>query len=100
LVGVGILNNKERNPLGASGCKAKAYGSAEILHIQTEPLEAQRLREFLDHVRKPIKRVGILLRRRSVAIPETRVIRRDEVKLIGQLIDQFTEHERRCGKAV
>ena len=45
-VGIGVLDDEAIDPLGVHDGEAEANGSAEVLHVHDEVLEADRGHEF------------------------------------------------------
>jgi hypothetical protein len=99
-VGDRVLNDEGLDPVRMREHHAKAHGAAIVLHVKRVAREPERFGEINHDLGAAIERVGEFFRVRPIAVPEPRIIRRDEVIAVGKQGEQGLEHPRRRGKAV
>ena len=89
-----VLDDQRLNPIRMRQGHSETDGTPVVLHVQRIAFETERLSELADDLRVVIKRVGERLRIRPLAVAEPRVIRCDQVILIGQPCEERLEHAR------
>jgi hypothetical protein len=89
-----VLDNESLNPLRMRQGYAKTHGAAVILHVECIVRKPERFGETRHDLGAVIKGVGKLFRVRPVAVPKSRVIRRDEMIVVGESSEQRFEHPR------
>ena len=86
LESIGVLDDQPFQPIGMLVEDAEADGPTVVLDIHAELREADLLQEFLDDLGRLVEGVGELLGVRNVGIAETRIVRRHDVKFVGQRV--------------
>src|ERR1700731_732723 len=79
---------------------AKAHGPPIVLHVKRVAGKPERVGEVIHDDGEIIERVGEFRSGWPVAVPKSRVIRRDKVITVGEPGEQGFEHPRRRGKSV
>src|SRR5436305_14527863 len=69
-----------------------------VLHVQCVSREAKSLAEVVDDLGVAVERVRKLLWVGPITVPESGIIRRDEMKRVGEAREERLEHERRRGE--
>ena len=95
-----VLHDHRPDPGRVRGRQPEADRAAVVLHEQGVPAQAELLGEAPDDLGQVIEGVGEAGRAGRVAVAETRVVRRDEVELVGQPGQQRLPHPRRGREAV
>ncbi len=93
-IGVAVLHDDGRDPLGMGRGQAVADRRAVVLDVDGIALETELADEALDELCEVIEAVFERLDRRRVAAAEARIVRGDEVIAVGQQRDQLAEHVR------
>ena len=99
-MGHGVLHDESLNPFRMGEDHAKTNRAAIILHIKRVAREAERFGEVAHDLGDVIERVREFFRVRPIAVPETGIIRRDEVITIRKPREERLEHARGRGKTV
>jgi hypothetical protein len=76
----------------------EAYRSAIVLQLQRVALKMKRLREAFHNLGDVIERIGELLRRRPVAVSESRIVGRNQMKSIAEPREQCSNIRDEDGK--
>src|SRR5262249_57948007 len=92
LIGVAILRDDGRDPLGVADGEPAACRRAVVKDIDREAAEADNLFEALDHASDVVERVAEFFSRRHVGLTEPGKVRRDDMKSVGEQRDQVAEH--------
>src|SRR6266704_3334546 len=100
LISVCILNNQEGDAVRMLAGKAESHRTAEVLHVERIPLDAELLDELLHDLRQPIEGIGKFGSRWRIAVSETGVVRSDDTEAGGEPLEQVAKHERGCRKSV
>ena len=95
-----VLHDHRPHPGRVRGRQPKSDRATVVLHEQGVPAEAELLGEAPDDRGQVIEGVGEAGRVGRVAVAETRVVRRDEVEVVGQPRQQRLPHSRGGREAV
>src|SRR5215470_16814238 len=80
LIGIDILKDQPFQHIGIASNNSETDRSSIVLHKQSEAIKAFLFQELFRDFSEPIKRVGEVRRIRHVAIAETGIIRRNDMK--------------------
>jgi hypothetical protein len=100
LVGVAVLDDEEVDGLRAAEREPEADGGSVVLHEQAVAGQSEVVDERLDRAGEVIEGVRPLVGVGRFAVPEARVVRRDQVEPVGERHHQVAVHERRRGESV
>ena len=95
-----VLDDESLDPVRMRQGHAKTHRAAVILHVKRVAREPERFGEVIHDLGVVIEGVREFFRVRPVAVPEARVIGRDQVIAIGKPGEERLEHPRRRGKSV
>src|SRR6185437_2781136 len=89
---VAVLRNYSENPVRMPRRDAITDRGAEIENVEEEPIHAERLQKTFGDVGEMVERIveasTAPARRGGAAVPESRIVRREQVDLVRQPIDQ------------
>ena len=88
LVRIRVLNDEPLQRIGIACNDPKAYRPTVILDEKPVTIESPLLQEFRRDFSEPVKRVSKLRRIGNIAIAEPRIIRRDDMKAVGERWNQ------------
>src|SRR5262249_41588719 len=88
LVRIGVLNDEPLQRIGIACNDPEAYWSTVILDEKAVTIESPLLQEFRRDFSEPVKRVSKLPGIGNIAIAEPRIIRRDDMKAVGERWNQ------------
>jgi hypothetical protein len=100
LVSDGVLHDHRPHPRGVGGRQPESDRAAVVLHEQGVAAQAQLVGEAPDDLGQVIEGVGEAGRVGGVAMPETRVVRCDQMEGVGQPCQQRLPHPRGGREAV
>src|SRR5215470_8041048 len=98
LVRVSVLNDEPLQRIGIACNDPEAYRSTVILHEKAVTIESPLLQEFRRDFSELVKRVSKLRRIGNIAIAKPRIIRRDDMKAVGERWNQVPILMRRSRK--
>src|SRR5262245_46750644 len=99
LVGVAVLRNDGGNPLRMTDGEPEACWRTVVKDVHRKLIEAYDLGEAVDHAGNVVERVSEVFSRWHVGLTETRKVRRDHKKSVGEQRDQITKHVARAREA-
>ena len=100
LMGDRVLHDHRPHPGGVRGRQTEADRAAVVLHEKGVAAEAELLGEAPDDLGQVVEGVGEAGRVGGIAVPEARVVRRDQVEGVGQPGQQRFPHPRGGREAV
>ena len=100
LIGVAVLRDDGRDPLGMRQRQAEPHGRAVIEDVNRVAFEADSLCEGVDDLGQVLKRVAEPLAVGCIREAESREVGCDHMVTLGQGRNEVTEHVRRCREAV
>ncbi len=95
-----VLRNDCGQPIGVPQRQPEPYRAAEVHDVDGELTNAKLVEQLVDHPGKMIKRVVEARPVGYCAVPESRIVRRDDVILVRELREQVAELPRRRGEAM
>ena len=95
-----VLNNECVDALRMRQRHSKTDRTAIIVHVKRVTRQPERFRKVIHDLGDVIEGVGILFRVGPVAVSKARVVRRDEMKAIGQPREERFELPRGSWKTV
>jgi hypothetical protein len=95
-----VLDDESLNPVRMGQGHSKADGPSVMLRVKRLAREPDRLAEMIDDLGVVIERIREGFWVWPVAVPETWVVRLDEVIPIGKTGEERLEHPRRRGQTV
>src|SRR5215470_18870586 len=88
LVRIGVLNDEPLQRIGIACKDSEAYRPSVILDEEAVTIESLLLQEFRRDFSEPVKRESKVLRIGHIAVAEPRIIRRDDMKAVGERRNQ------------
>ena len=94
------LNDQRFDAVRMRECHTETHGSAIILHVERVSRKAEHFDEVIHDFGVVVERVCEGSWIRPIAMPKSRIVRRDQMEMIGEPGEEWLEHSRRRGQPV